>query len=39
MVDHTLARVLDLFDIDVGKIRRWSGGRERLKQRAPPDLS
>jgi len=39
MVDHTLARVLDLFDIDVGKIRRWSGGRERLKQREPPDLS
>jgi len=39
MVDHTLARVLDLFDIDVGKIRRWGGGRERLKQRAPPDLS
>jgi 4-hydroxy-3-polyprenylbenzoate decarboxylase len=39
MVDHTLARVLDLFDIDVGKIRRWSGGRERLKQGEPPDLS
>jgi flavin prenyltransferase len=39
MVDHTLARVLDLFDIDVGKIHRWSGGRERLKQRERPDPS
>src|SRR6476646_5955811 len=39
MVDHTLARVLDLFDIDVGKIRRWSGGRERLKRHEQPDLS
>jgi len=29
MVDHTLARVLDLFDIDVGKIHRWKGERER----------
>ena len=25
MVDHTLGRVLDLFDIDVGTVRRWSG--------------
>jgi 4-hydroxy-3-polyprenylbenzoate decarboxylase len=25
MVDHTLGRVLDLFDIDSGTIRRWSG--------------
>ena len=31
MVDHTLTRVLDLFDIDAGKIRRWSGERERPK--------
>jgi 4-hydroxy-3-polyprenylbenzoate decarboxylase len=23
MVDHTVGRVLDLFDIDVGIIRRW----------------
>ncbi len=23
MVDHTLGRVLDLFDIDVGTVRRW----------------
>jgi 4-hydroxy-3-polyprenylbenzoate decarboxylase len=25
MIDHTLGRVLDLFDIDVGTVRRWSG--------------
>ena len=33
MVDHTLARVLDLFEIDTGKIRRWTGERERPKKR------
>ncbi len=27
MVDHTLGRVLDLFDIEVGKVRRWTGGK------------
>jgi 4-hydroxy-3-polyprenylbenzoate decarboxylase len=32
MVDHTLARVLDLFEIDTGKIRRWTGARERPKK-------
>lgn len=25
MIDHTLGRVLDLFDIDTGGVRRWSG--------------
>ena len=25
MVDHTVGRVLDLFDIDVGIVRRWEG--------------
>jgi flavin prenyltransferase len=25
MVDHTLGRVLDLFDVDLGKVRRWTG--------------
>jgi 4-hydroxy-3-polyprenylbenzoate decarboxylase len=24
MIDHTVGRVLDLFDIDVGIVRRWS---------------
>jgi 4-hydroxy-3-polyprenylbenzoate decarboxylase len=34
MVDHTLGRVLDLFDIDVGTVKRWSGGRA---QKAGPE--
>jgi 4-hydroxy-3-polyprenylbenzoate decarboxylase len=25
MIDHTLGRVLDLFDIDIGTVRRWVG--------------
>ena len=25
MVDHTVGRVLDLFDIDTGGVRRWKG--------------
>jgi 4-hydroxy-3-polyprenylbenzoate decarboxylase len=31
MVDHTLGRVLDLFEIDVGTARRWSGEKRRPK--------
>ena len=27
MVDHTLGRVLDLFDIEVGTVRRWGGAQ------------
>ena len=37
MVDHTLGRVLDLFDIDLGLVRRWSGEKRRVKSTAPPD--
>jgi 4-hydroxy-3-polyprenylbenzoate decarboxylase len=29
MVDHSLGRVLDLFDIDSGKVTRWSGEEKR----------
>jgi 4-hydroxy-3-polyprenylbenzoate decarboxylase len=29
MVDHTLGRVLDLFDVDLGKVRRWTGEKIR----------
>ena len=29
MVDHTLGRVLDLFDIDTDLVRRWAGTRAR----------
>ncbi len=32
MVDHTLGRVLDLFDIDMGVVRRWTGGKTRRKE-------
>ena len=35
IVDHTLGRVLDLFDIDVGRVRRWGesipAGPRRLR--------
>lgn len=34
MVDHTVGRVLDLFGIDVGIVRRW-GEDDALKRRAP----
>jgi 4-hydroxy-3-polyprenylbenzoate decarboxylase len=27
MIDHTLGRILDLLDIDVGAVERWSGTR------------
>jgi 4-hydroxy-3-polyprenylbenzoate decarboxylase len=33
MIDHTLGRVLDLFDIDVGKVRRWTGGKGTRRPR------
>lgn len=29
MIDHTLGRVLDLFDIDVGTVHRWTGEKGR----------
>lgn len=35
MVEHTAGRVLDLFDIDIGVVRRW-GEDEALKRRSPP---
>ncbi|MET3994812.1 UbiX family flavin prenyltransferase [Bradyrhizobium barranii] len=35
MVEHTVGRVLDLFDIDIGVVRRW-GEDESLKRRSPP---
>jgi 4-hydroxy-3-polyprenylbenzoate decarboxylase len=34
MIDHTLGRVLDLFDIDLGTVRRWSGELRRPKTTA-----
>ncbi|MFK4656182.1 4-hydroxy-3-polyprenylbenzoate decarboxylase [Bradyrhizobium japonicum] len=35
MVEHTVGRLLDLFDIDIGVVRRW-GEDEALKRRSPP---
>jgi 4-hydroxy-3-polyprenylbenzoate decarboxylase len=35
MVDHTLGRVLDLFDIDLGLVQRWTGDKARPKETAP----
>lgn len=29
MVDHTLGRVFDLFDLDLGIVKRWSGKKGR----------
>ncbi|QDY99855.1 UbiX family flavin prenyltransferase [Nitratireductor mangrovi] len=34
MVDHTVGRVLDLFDIDAGLVRRWGGLKGAAKQAA-----
>ncbi|PPQ21313.1 aromatic acid decarboxylase [Bradyrhizobium sp. AC87j1] len=34
MVEHTVGRVLDLFDIDIGVVRRW-GEDKALKRRSP----
>lgn len=35
MVDHTLGRILDQFDIEVGAVRRW---REEAKAEAPQSM-
>jgi 4-hydroxy-3-polyprenylbenzoate decarboxylase len=37
MVDHTLGRVLDLFGIDLGLVRRWTGEKRRPKTTVPRD--
>ena len=36
MIDHTLGRVLDLFGIDLGLVRRWTGERRRGKSAVKP---
>lgn len=35
MVDHTLGRVLDLFDLEIGTVRRWAGMRGRPRRARP----
>ena len=32
MIDHTLGRVLDLFDIDLDLVTRWTGKKERPQE-------
>lgn len=36
MIDHTLGRVLDLFGIDLGLVRRWTGEKRRPKSAVTP---
>jgi 4-hydroxy-3-polyprenylbenzoate decarboxylase len=38
MVEHTVGRVLDLFGIDIGVVRRW-GEDEALKRRSPRKIA
>jgi 4-hydroxy-3-polyprenylbenzoate decarboxylase len=33
IIDHTVGRVLDLFDIDTGKVKRWGPPRPRSRGR------
>jgi 4-hydroxy-3-polyprenylbenzoate decarboxylase len=33
MIDHTVGRVLDLFDLDVGLVRRWGEGARSSSRR------
>lgn len=35
IVDHTVGRVLDLFDIDAGVVQRWAGTRQSTAARGP----
>src|SRR6201996_236437 len=39
MVDHTVGRVLDLFDIDVGAVTRWGENESRAPRRLRADDS
>ncbi|MBY0510460.1 MAG: UbiX family flavin prenyltransferase [Rhodospirillaceae bacterium] len=34
LIDHTVGRVLDLFDIDAGLVRRWGEATEKGKKRS-----
>lgn len=35
IVDHTCGRVLDLFDIEAGVVKRWRGAQQKAFKRAP----
>ena len=32
LVNHSIGRVLDLFDLDAGILKRWEGPPERIKR-------
>lgn len=34
MVDHSVGRVLDLFGVDLGVVKRWTGVQKRMKGKA-----
>ena len=36
MIDHTVGRVLDLFDLDVGTLKRWGEEPRRSGRSADP---
>ena len=36
IVDHSVGRVLDLFDLDTGKVRRWGEPSAERRPRRPP---
>ena len=38
IVDHTVGRILDLFDIETGLVRRWTGTVEETRNRAADQL-
>lgn len=38
LINHSVGRVLDLFAIDTGTVRRWEGVTTRTARAAPPGL-
>ncbi len=36
IIDHSVGRVLDLFDLDTGKVRRWGEPSAERRPRRPP---
>lgn len=39
LIDHTIGRILDLFGLDTGKVRRWPPGRRPRAKGRPPGRS
>ncbi len=35
VINHSVGRVLDLFDIESGLVQRWAGARRRVRRKAP----